>query len=337
MFRLLFIFILFISTYSHNCSWDYRFDSIDNHFNIVYPDKNAVYFAMFIPKGSNTFTVVGDKSHPIAKYFSIQIYTGDNAVTSLYHYKDTDIMLVDTIQMIRGSYSLTVDLNTTIDHFAVFRIYEPEYMFNNDTLHYWSGVPPSTYIDNHEYFLCDIDYSQQGNIYTNLSNSINPQTGTVCLKNTEFLFMEAPPGSLMNSDANYMIACIEPNTVYNITIKMPRLMCSVGFDKLEPHPYIDEPFDLRYASLSIVSTTSPRPTIDTFSIPCDQDEFNIQISVNSTVPLPGLLYRQLLPDPDFKNSIAYAKDKCYNHVDNQYDYICIENAMGNFYPRIDNI
>jgi hypothetical protein len=334
MIRLLFIFILFISTYSHNCSWDYRFDSTDNHFNIVYPDKNAVYFAMFIPKGSNMFTVVGDKSHPIASYFSIQIYTGDNAVTSLYHYKDTDIMLIDEIQRVNSAYSLSINLNKTIDHFAVFRIYGSEYMFNNDTLHYWSGVPPSTYVDNNEYLLCDIDYSQQGNIYTNISNSINPQTGTVCLKNAEFLFMEAPPGSLMNSDANYMIACIEPNTNYNITIKMPRLMCSVGFDRLEPHPYIDEPFDLRYASLSVVSTTSPRPTIETFAIPCDRDEFNIQISVNNTVPLPGLLYRQLLPDPYFKNSIAYAKKKCYNHVDNQYDYICIENAMADFYPRI---
>ena len=331
-------FLLFLihllSVYSHNCSWNYRFDSTENHFNIVYPDKHAVYFAMFVPLGTTNFTVVGAVSHPIASYFSIQIYTGDNAITPVYHYKDTDLLSYEEIMNINGVYNITMKLDNTIEHFALFRIYNSQIHFKNELLHYWSGIPPITYIDGSEYYLCDIDYSQQGNIYTNLSSSINPQTGTVCLKNMEFLFMEAPSGSLMNSDANYMIACIEPNMIYNIIIKIPRLMCSVGFDRLEPHPYIDEPYYLRYASLSIISTTSPRPTVDTYIIPCDQDEFNLKIYVNDSVPLPGLLYRQLLPSPEFTNSIAYAKDKCYDHVNNQYDYICIENTMRDYYPKL---
>ena len=49
------MFFLLLLTYiqvacSLNCSWNYRFDSHDNHFNIVYPDKTAVYFGMILPK-----------------------------------------------------------------------------------------------------------------------------------------------------------------------------------------------------------------------------------------------------------------------------------------------
>ena len=70
-----------------NCSWNYRFDSYDNHFNIVYPDKNAVYFGMVIPPGASTFRVISNEIHPIAKYFSIQVYEIGGIA---YHYNDIE-------------------------------------------------------------------------------------------------------------------------------------------------------------------------------------------------------------------------------------------------------
>ena len=327
----------------HNCSWDYRFDSIDNHFNIVYPDKNAVYFATIIPFGTSNFTIASNDisrilpHHPIANYFSIQIYTGDNAVTSIYHYTDVELLSFRDLTDKTSNYNVEFELNTLTDHLALFRIYGSLFDSVSETMHYWSGVPPRTFIDGREFFLCDINYEQQGNIYTNISNTIIAKTDTVCIHNEKFIFMEAPPGSLMNSDANYMIACIQPNTTYNVTIRMPSIMCSLGIYKDDAHPFIDESYDLRYASLSLISTTAPRPTIETFVIPCDDDFYSVTISVNESIPLPGLLYRQLLPSAMFEESIENAKRACYDYYSNKYDYLCIEKIMGIYYPQIQNV
>lgn len=322
---------------SLNCSWNYRFDSVDNHFNIVYPDKNAVYFAMIIPYGTANFTIASNDlshilpHHPIAKYFSIQIYTGDNAIESIYHYNDIELMSAADLGNKKSDYTIVFALDTMSVHFALFRIYGSLF---ESVLQYWSGLPPRTFIDDRELFVCDIDYEQQGNIYTNISNTIIANTGTICMRNEKFIFMEAPPGSLMNSDANYMIACIQPNTPYKITIRMPSVMCSLGIHKNDEHPFIDESYDLRYASLSLISTTAPRPTIETFVIPCDIDVYSITITANESVPLPGLLYRQLLPNALFDESIENAKHACYDYYNNKYDYLCIEKIMGSYYPQI---
>ena len=184
------------------------------------------------------------------------------------------------------------------------------------------------------YLLCDIDYQQQGNIYTNLTRDLNTVTGTVCIENDAFQFMEAPPGSLMNADANYMIACIQPNTHYNVSIQVPQIMCSLGYNIESEHPWINEQYDLRYASLSIISTTAPRPTIETYIIPCDIFVYTIEIYVTDDVPFPGLLYRQLLPNPSFEESIEYAKKKCYDYVNSVYDIYCIQLLMGSYYPQL---
>jgi len=376
-----------------NCSWNYRFDSIDNHFNLVYPDDNAVYFGMNIPYGSSNITISSDEIknknmplHPIAKYFSIQIYNMDDLVTSIYHFKDVDLLTENDMMIKNSKYKLTLELEPTNTYFALFRIYdsllenplleqhfprsyedfaekvvlllrlkrknnlplffasEPrltpflsfaEKVDKMETLNYWSGLPPKTYIDNREYLLCDIDYSQQGNIYTNTTSKISNDTGTVCIMNEMFLFMEAPPMSLMNADANYMIACIMPNTLYNIKFKVPKMMCSMGYKDNEPHPWINDKYDLRYASLSLVSTTAPRPTIYTIDIPCNVDEFTTKIYVNDSIPLPALLYRQLLPNKNFKHSIKSAKETCYDYVNSIYDVHCIEKKMGSYYPDIE--
>jgi hypothetical protein len=343
VFRILYIFFYVSCFYiesvrAHNCSWNYRFDSFENHFNIVYPDKNAVYFAMLIPYGTSNFTIASnDKSnalphHPIAKYFSVQIYAGDDAVTSMYHYNDIELMSAADLGKSSSNYKISFALDTRSAHLALFRIYGSLF---DSVLQYWSGVPPRTFVDDREFFLCDIDYEQQGNIYTNISSTIIANTGTICIHNEKFIFMEAPPGSLMNSDANYMIACILPGKTYVITIRMPSVMCSLGIYKDDVHPFIDESYDLRYASLSLISTTAPRPTIETFAIPCDNDIYSITISVNESIPLPGLLYRQLLPSTLFEESIENAKRACYDYS-NQYDYLCIEKVMGAYYPQIQN-
>ena len=97
----------------------------------------------------------------------------------------------------------------------------------------------------------------------------------------------------------------------------------------------DEKYDLRYASLSLVSTTAPRPTITTYELPCDVGEYELEIEVPNDVVLPAFLYRQLLPDADFKYSIERAKQKCYDYVNNAYDDKCIYAVMGEYYPKID--
>uniref|UniRef100_A0A6C0F0M8 Uncharacterized protein n=1 Tax=viral metagenome TaxID=1070528 RepID=A0A6C0F0M8_9ZZZZ len=311
------IFLLICAANAFNCSWDYRFDSVDNHFNIVYPDKNAVYFGMIIPPGSSSFRVTSDDIHPIATYFSIQVYEIGGVA---YHYNDAD--LVELTQF-SSPYDLQLNLeNETQTYFALFRIYDSRLPFAD----FWSGIPPKTFIDEREYVLCNIDYNQQGNISTNFTQTINPETGTVCQTNGEFLFMPVPPGSLANADANYMIACVESGNTYTIRVKLPTIMCSLIYGE---SPHVDEDYDLRYASMSLVSTTAPRPTISTYKLPCNTTDYEITIDVPANTTLPAFLYRQLLPDPNFKYSIEQAKQRC------AYSYHCIHAVMGEFYPEID--
>ncbi len=329
--------------YSHKCSWNYRFDSIDNHFNIVYPDDNAVYFGMIIPSNTSNFRILSnDKetlflpNHPASTYFSIQVYDTSDLVSSFYHVKDIDLLQTSELMDKSSQFNLTVELAPQYHYFALFRIYGSYFPRKDyyDSIYYWAGVPPRTFIDDEEYFLCDINYQQQGNIYTNITRELNTVTGTVCLENDKFQFMEAPPGSLMNADANYMIACIKPNTYYNVSIQVPRIMCSLGYTNKSEHPWINEEYDLRYASLSIISTTAPRPTVTTYVIPCDKFVYTIEIYVADDVPFPGLLYRQLLPNPSFEQSIEYAKKKCYDYVNSIYDIYCIQILMGGYYPQL---
>ena len=334
---------IFNVTHSHKCSWNYRFDSIDNHFNIVYPDDNAVYFGMIIPPDTSNFRIISNEketlflpNHPASTYFSIQVYDTSNLVSSFYHAKDIDLLQTNELMDKSSQFNLTVELDPLHHYFALFRIYGSYFTTNDyyDSFYYWGGLPPRTFIDGEEYLLCDIDYQQQGNIYTNLTRDLNTVTGTVCIENDAFQFMEAPPGSLMNADANYMIACIQPNTHYNVSIQVPQIMCSLGYNIESEHPWINEQYDLRYASLSIISTTAPRPTIETYIIPCDVFVYTIEIYVTDDVPFPGLLYRQLLPNPSFEESIEYAKKKCYDYVNSVYDIYCIQLLMGSYYPQL---
>jgi hypothetical protein len=312
---ILYLSLLYAAS-AFNCSWDYRFDSTDNHFNIVYPDKNAVYFGMIIPPGSSSFRVTSDEIHPIATYFSIQIYEVGGLA---YHYNDAE--LADLTQF-NSPYDLHLNLtNNNATYFALFRIYDSRLPFYN----FWAGIPPRTFIDEHEYVLCNIDYNQQGNISTNFTQTINPETGTVCQTNGEFLFMPVPPGSLANADANYMIACVESGNTYTIRVKLPTIMCSLIYGE---SPHVDEYYDLRYASMSLVSTTAPRPTISTYKLPCNTTDYAITIDVPANTTLPAFLYRQLLPDQNFEHSIERAKEWCL------YNYHCIHAVMGEFYPKI---
>ena len=285
-----------------SCSWNYRFDSYDNHFNIVYPDKNAVYFGMVIPFGSRRFGMFSDV-HPISTYFSIQIYEQGGATT---HYNDA--------QLLSGSgYNISVSLKPQVSYFALFRIYVPK-------VNYWGGVPPNTIVDGHIVPRCDIEYNQQGNIYTNLTYGIHVDTGTVCAKNSEFMFMDVPAGSLTNADANYMIACVSP-AQYRIDIRMPATQENGDGE-------------LRYASISLVSTSAPRPTVWTTQITTN---FSMEILVPNEVSYPAILYRQILPSPEFEHSIANAKSKCFDYVENKYDDKCISHVMGDYYPIIELI
>ena len=330
--------------YATKCSWGYRFDKEDNHFNIVYPDKNAVYFGFILPKKTDNFTIESNlvsrntvvSSHPDASYFSVQIYNADDLTMPSYHWIDTDIMgSVEQMMDLDAPYSKTMLLDPANNYFAVFRIYN-SFLDNdvNDTLYYWAGLPPRSYINGNEFPLCEIDYREKDNIYTNLSNELNNHTGTVCSVNEQFTFMVMPEGSLANSDANYMIACIQPNKQYKIRVKMPQIMCSVGYAANEPRPWINETYDLRYASMNIESTMAPRPTVESYAIPCDKDEYEETILVDADIPYPALLYRQMLSNPDFKYSIAAAKQKCYKHADKMYDVKCIQQQMDKYYPII---
>jgi hypothetical protein len=321
LYLYLYLFLLFISVGGlHNCSWNYRFDAEDNHFNIVYPDKNAVYFGMIIPQNSTTVNVLSQYTHPIATYFSIQIYELGGVA---FHYNDAE--LVESLKHVGTPYNLTVQLNQTLSYFALFRIYDSRAPVDvtMSSFYFWSGVPPKTTIDGVNYPLCDIDYDQQGNIYTNFTHDINPVTGTVCATNNEFMFMDVPAGSLANADANYMIACVEPGKSYTLSMKLPSIMCSLD----KEHPRVNEYYDVRYASISIVSTTAPRPTVSTYKLPCDVINFSVTVIVDADITMPGLLYRQLLPSADFKHSIAKAKMGCS-------DDICIREVMGDYYPEI---
>ena len=257
--------------------------------------------------------------HPVAKYFSIQVYEIGGIA---YHYNDVELVTQDGLSHIGAPYDLQLDLIRTQSYFTLFRIYDSQLKSEN----YWAGIPPKTLVDGHEYPLCNIDYDQQGNISTNFTQNLNQETGTVCLTNGEFVFMPIPPGSLSNADANYMIACIMPGQTYSVRIKLPKIMCSLyrGNDE----------YDLRYASISLVSTTAPRPTITTYELPCDNSEYEIEIEVPNDVVLPAFLYRQLLPDAGFKYSIERAKQKCCDYVNNTYDDKCIHAVMGEYYPKI---
>jgi hypothetical protein len=340
--NLLFVMMVIRYVYATKCSWGYRFDKEDNHFNIVYPDKNAVYFGYILPNKTENFTIESINSltsltsHPDASYFSIQIYNVDDLTRSSYHWIDIDIMgSVEQVMNLNAPYSKTMMLDPTNNYFAVFRIYNSFLDEDvNETLYYWAGLPPRSYINGNEFPLCEIDYREKDNIYTNLSNQINNHTGTVCSVNEQFTFMVIPEGSLANSDANYMIACIQPNKQYKIHVKIPQIMCSVGYTDNEPRPWINETYDLRYASINIESTMAPRPTVESYVIPCDTDEYEQYIMVSDEVPYPALLYRQMLPNPDFKYSIAVAKQKCYKHADRMYDVKCIKEQMDKYYPLI---
>lgn len=289
------------------CAWNYRFDSVDNHFNIVYPDKNAVYFGTIIPPQTNSLLISNPYNHPIATYFSIQIYNDDAA---LYHFNDLE--LLDG-----NSYKLNLTLDSELRYFALFRIYESHIFTKSDVLNYWSASLPVTFINNIRYSLCDIDYAQQGNIYS-YSNA------TVCAGIDEFMFMDAPPHSLMNSDANYMIACIRTGVNYTVSIVLPEIM---------KYPDFDSYYDVRYASLSIVSTSRPRPTVSTVSLGAYNRVYRETVFIGDvdsvpSVPCPALLYRQLLPNPNFAHSIEKAREKCGSEMK------CIKVVMGKYYPVI---
>ena len=296
--------LLFVHVTNAYCSWGYRFDAEDNHFNIVYPDMNATYFGMVLPSGATSFKLKGI-GHPLATYFSLQLYNDDHVA---YHFNDGDLL---NNYNIASGYDVDIDLNADKDYIALFRIYGAQI---DNNLNLWAGIPPITYVDNIVYPHCDIDYDQRGNIYTNATQSS-------CSTNEQFEFMPPPPHSLMNNDANYMIACIRNGVNYTVHIKLPRIMC---------YPDFDEEYDLRYASLSVVSTVAPRPTVSTIVLPCDADEFTTSIYVDENVPYPALLYRQILPDPQFNESIERAKQLCYD----KHDYHCIQLAMGSYYPNI---
>lgn len=315
-----FITLPFAILATTKCAWNYRFDEKDNHFNIVYPDKNAVYFGMILPSNT-TEMIIESESHPFATYFSVQIYEYGDLITSLFDYRDIDI--ISDLRDIHSPYTINAQLTTSKRYFALFRIYGRGETYGFPLL--WAGIPPHTYINGIKYPLCDIDYDEQGNIYSNITREINPKTHTVCDKNDVFLFMDAPAGSLANADANYMIACVSAGLRYRVSIQLPKIMC---------YPDFYGEYDVRYASLSIVSTTAPRPTVETYVLPCNTTQYSVDITIDDDVPFPGLLYRQILPNPAFANSIANAKRICY---DSGWNYDCIRAVMGEFYPTIERI
>lgn len=262
-----------------------------------------------------------------------------NFIESIHHINDQELIGLENLVNKYANYSYNLILNPNSIYFALYRIYntrvtEPNLRNNEYAFQYWSGIPPVTYINGEPLPLCDIDYQQKGNIYTNFSTDINPITGTVCKVNNEFALMNIPSGSLANYDANYMIACIQPGSTYTINIRMPQLMCSLGYSDLQQHPFINEPYEMRYASLNLVSTNSPRPTIESWKIPCNQENFTITIYVDKNIPQPALLYRQILPDVNFSYSIRNANERCYDFVDNKYDVMCVRKTMASYYPQV---
>ena len=306
---ILIYFILFTIAYATElCAWNYRFDSEDNHFNIVYPDKNAVYFGTILPPQTSNLFISNPINHPIATYFSVQIYNND---TALYHFNDVE--LLGGNMEVTTPYSLNLTLDSELRYFALFRIYESQIYTRSDVLNYWSASLPVTFINNIRFTLCDIDYSQQGNIYSH-SNE------TACSGLDEFMFMDAPAHSLMNSDANYMIACIRPGVNYTVSIVLPEIM---------KYPDFDSYYDVRYASLSLVSTSRPRPTVSTVSLGSYNNVYRDTIIVDDSIPSPAMLYRQILPNPNFSHSIEKAREKCGSELK------CIKVVMGKYYPRIE--
>jgi hypothetical protein len=295
---------------------------------------------MILPQNVDKITIQsGDESssqplHPMADYFSIQIYAIGDLVNSIYHANDNYLMSMNELMDPKSRYTITVEvenqpLNTT--YVALYRIYNgggmsgklKREMMDPNPETWWSGIPPITKINGQSISLCPLPQRKWPIVYTNHTTDIIPETGTVCEINNQFTFTPIPDNSLKNYDANYMIACIQPQTVYWIKIKVPEIGCNIS-----------EIGDVRYASLNIISTVSPRPTIETYSINCREKYFTKRIIVDETVPMPALLYRQILPNPDFKFSIQIAHDDCYNENTKYVDNDCIKSTMNQYYPEI---
>ena len=222
-----------------------------------------------------------------------------------------------------------------MSYLVLFRIYN-SYAKSNDTeTLWWGGIPPRTFINSNEVELCDLalTYRIKSNIITNRSSSSD---GVVCPTNDIFTITNIPSGSLANADANYMIACVENNSTYVIDIKVPLSMCSTGQFHNDPHPWINETYDVRYTSVNLVSTNSPRPTFRSWKIPCNTLDYRILVEIDSTVLNPAFIYRQILPSDEFRYSIENAKTKCddvsYNITDK-----CMKHMMGEYYPIITKI
>ena len=123
--------------HSLKCSWNYRFDSQDNHFNIVYPDKTAVYFGMILPENT-TFLNISSKvlqqstrnpfsNHPSADYFSIQVYEIGNFIEAIYHINDEELLGLENLGQKDAVFSYNLNLNPESIYFALYRIYNSQF------------------------------------------------------------------------------------------------------------------------------------------------------------------------------------------------------------------
>jgi hypothetical protein len=127
---------------------------------------------MVIPKNTSNVLINSERGHPVADYFSIQIYDGSDLVNSLYHFNDYDLLTNDGLTHLLAGFNLVVPLDNNHTYFFLFRIYGSRLPSENlnENIQFWSGFPPETYIDDRYVPICDIDYNQQGNSYS----STNP-------------------------------------------------------------------------------------------------------------------------------------------------------------------
>ena len=294
------------------CSWNYT------QFNIEFPDKHVMYHGMVLPLTYNNELindiVINSSLYPIGRYFSIQFYQIDDWTESYYSFNDE--LLLDNFE--HANYNINLKVNTS--YLVIYRIYLPQesYKHSFQDLDYWfiwGNNPPDVYINNNLLPICKQNFNNSLYVETNY-------TDASCRSLNEFIISDTYKYTLPNYDADYIIACINTTKSYvKVEVIVPRQMCSKNMSLNE--------YDLRYASLNLVTINAPRSTYKTYYLSCNSKYYNNKQTF--TIPLnnvqnPAILYRQVLPNKYFTKSIQHAKIMCDSSTK------CLKETMDNYYP-----
>lgn len=313
------------------CNWMYRYDAMVNDFNVEFPDMHAVYHGAVIMKTSELTMIVPQR--PQARYFSVQLYDVKNADAPIGFWSDRDLLGPDGLDDPEAGFRWARDVNATSVYLLIFRVYLP--MRGNpgaippSPLHpSWGFVPvPALRRDGGREPPCAQINSSIPSVSTNYSD-IN--CGSHKFPYGHWVVPPSFERSLSNHDASYLITCLPPGTgTVRVSGRLPLQPCSIS--TVLPTLANASLYDVRYVSLSVVSMVAPRPTVKTHTFDCRAGAIDLTVDIPPDVQMPGLLYRQLLPNDDFKPSVANANAKCRNSDSTT----CVQLVLGDYYPKLD--